>query len=117
MEQFVAVAVVVAFGLNLYNILKMLLAGELDKVATALGAYAIFIGLAFLLRASDFADSVALGEFNLATLNTWSTILFGASLAGTAGTVYDISSINTPTLGVKVHAEPQAPSPWSPSAN
>lgn len=99
MEQFVAVAVVVAFGLNLYNIFKMAVAGQGAKVVTALGAYVVFIALAFVLRASDFAGTVAVGDFKLATLNAWSTVLFGASLAGAAGTVYDALPINTPSLG------------------
>lgn len=99
MEQFIAVAVVVAFGLNLYNIFKMGVAGQGTKVVTALGVYAVFIPLAFVLRASDFAGSVAVGDFSLATLNAWSTVLFGASLAGTAGTAYDALPINTPSLG------------------
>lgn len=102
MEQFLAVAVVIAFGISLFNIFKMGLAGQGKKVLTAIGAYVIFIVLAFVLRASDFAGSVAVGDFSLDTLNVWSTILFGASLGGTAGTVYDALPINTPTLGTKV---------------
>lgn len=99
MEQFVAVAVVVAFGLSLYNIFKMAVAGETTKVVTALGAYVVFIALAFVLRESDFASSVTVGDLSLAGLNAWSTVLFGASLAGAAGTAYDALPINTPSLG------------------
>ena len=99
MEQFVAVAVVVAFGLNIVNIFKIASASEWQKVGTAVFSYAVFIGLAFVLRESDFAGSVAVGDFSLSTLNAWSTVLFGAALAGTAGTAYDALPINTPALG------------------
>lgn len=99
MEQFVAVAVVVAFGLNLTNILKLASASQWQKVGTAVFSYAVFIALTFVLRESDFAGSVAVGEFNLDTLNAWSTVLFGVSLAGAAGTAYDALPISTPSLG------------------
>lgn len=99
MEQFIAVAVVIAFGISILNIIKMAAAGETNKVATAVAGYAVFIALAFVLRDSDFAGSVAVGDFSLSSLNAWSTVLFGASLAGTAGTAYDALPINTPSFG------------------
>lgn len=100
MEQFVAVAVVVAFGLNLINIFKLASAGQWQRVGTAVFSYGVFVALTFVLRESDFAGSVAVGEFNLDTLNAWSTVLFGVSLAGAAGTAYDALPISTPSLGV-----------------
>lgn len=99
MEQFVAVAVVIAFGISILNIFKMIVAGEWNKVATAVAGYVVFILLAFVLKNSDFAGSVAVGEFSLDQLNGWSVVLFGASLAGAGGTLYDALPINTPSLG------------------
>lgn len=100
MESFVPLIAAAALSYAAFNLVKMALAGETKSVLTQLASWIIAVAVVFLLQASDFASSVAVGDqWSLDTLNVWSTILVGLSVAGLGNFAYDVSPLNTPTLG------------------
>lgn len=100
MEAFVPLVAAAALIYAASNLLKMALAGEFKSVVTMLLSWVIGVSVAFLLQASDFGDSIAVGDsWTLGGLNIWSTVLVGLSLAGVGNAVYDALPINTPTVG------------------
>lgn len=100
METFVPLIAAAAFAYAAFNLIKLALAGETKSVVTQLASWIVTVLVVFMLQASDFASSVAVGDqWNLATLNIWSTILVGLSVAGVGNFAYDVSPLDTPTLG------------------
>lgn len=100
MESFVPLVAASAFAYAAFNLVKIALAGQTKSVLTQLASWVIAVGVVFLLKESDFAASVAVGDsWSLDTLNVWSTILVGLSVAGIGNFAYDVSPLNTPTLG------------------
>ena len=100
METFVPMVAAAALIYAASNLLKLALAGEVKSAATQLVSWLIGVGVVFLLQASDFAPAIAVGDsWTLDGLNAWSTVLVGLSLAGLGNFAYDISPLNTPTIG------------------
>lgn len=100
METFVPMVAVAALIYAASNLLKLAIAGEFKSVITQLASWLIGVGAVFLLQASDFAPAVAVGDaWTLDGLNAWSTVLVGLTLAGVGNFAYDISPLNTPTIG------------------
>lgn len=100
METFVPLVAAAALIYAASNLLKMLVGGQLNAAFTLVATWAIGVGVAFLLQASDFSSAVAVGDsWTLDGLNAWSTILVGVSMAGVGNVIYDVLPINTPTLG------------------
>lgn len=100
METFVPMVAAAALIYAASNLLKLILAGEVKSVVTQLASWAVGVGVAFLLQGSDFAPAIAVGDtWTLDGLNVWSTVLVGLTLAGVGNFAYDISPLNTPTIG------------------
>lgn len=89
MEQFLPYAVSVALVWKLVDFAKYVRANETNSYVTQLVVWGGGIGVAFLLRESDFSKSVQVGDFLLANLNAASTVLFGIALGSSASAVYD----------------------------
>ncbi len=101
MDQFVPLVAAAALIYAAGNLLKMVWAGQVKESVTLMVTWLIAIAIAFLLRASDFASGIPVGDtLTLDQLNAWSTILFSVSLGGVANLAYDIIPKDTPTLGV-----------------
>jgi hypothetical protein len=104
METFVPLLAAVALIYGLTNLIKVALAGQGKVVITQLASWLVAIAVVFLLAASDFADSITVGSgeaaWALGSLNAWSLVLVGVSLAGAANAVYDVIPKDTPTIGV-----------------
>lgn len=100
METFVPLVAAAALIYGATNLLKVSLAGQGKVAVTQLVSWAIAVAVVFLLQASDFASSIAVGDsWSLDTLNVWSTILVGISFAGVGNVIYDAIPKNTPTIG------------------
>lgn len=98
--DFVPIVVATGLVISLVNAVKMLFAGQLDKVGTLLLTYAVGVLVAFLLANANVATGLEVYEgMTIERLDGASLVLFGVALAGTAGTVYDATRISTPTLG------------------
>lgn len=70
--------------------LKLLSAKKLNDFLTLLVVVAVGIGVAFLLRASDFSAGIDVGSVVLAKLNVASTVLFGYGLSSFARVAYEL---------------------------
>lgn len=89
-EEFVPLVVAVSIVLTAMAVLKHARAGQWNDVMTIGVATAVSIGVAFLLRGSDFAGGIDVGGVALANLNGASTVLFGVSLASAARTTHQV---------------------------
>lgn len=100
MEAFVPMVAAAALAYAGFNLIKLALAGETKSVVTQLASWVVAVAVVFLLKESDFASAVAVGDaWTLDGLNVWSTILVGLSVAGVGNFAYDVSPLNTPSLG------------------
>ena len=87
--EFVPVVVLAALVLKFTDWLKLVSAKDWNAVITQLTAWAAGVGGVALVAQTDFASAVPVGDFTLATLNGWSLIVAGLSLASTASVGYD----------------------------
>lgn len=88
--EFVPVLVLGALVLKFTDFLKLVHAKDWNAVITQLVAWGSGVAGAALIAQTDFAGAVPIGEFTLATLNGWSLIVAGLSLASTASVGYDV---------------------------
>lgn len=92
--DFVAITVATALVWKVSSMVKFVTAGDAKKALMQLVVWAVGIGIAFLLAASDFAEGIKLAGHALGDLNTASVVLFGFSLGSTAAAAYDTLSKN-----------------------
>ena len=88
--EFVPVVVLGALVLKFTDLLKLLSAKDWRAAITQLTAWASGVAGVALVAQTDFASAVPVGDFTLATLNGWSLIVAGLSLASTASVGYDV---------------------------
>ena len=88
--EFVPVLVLGALVLKFTDFLKLVSAKDWNAVTTQLTAWGSGIVGVLLVAQTDFASAVPVGEDTLATLNGWSLIVAGLSLASTASVGYDV---------------------------
>lgn len=86
--DFLPLVVAIALIWKIVDLVKLFRPNLPSKVVQALG-FGVGIGVAFLLRETDFASSIAIGDFKLSDLNAYSTALFGSTLGGTASVGVD----------------------------
>lgn len=89
MEFAAFISAVVALPLKAASVVKYLSARDLRAAVTQLVVWGASIGLAFLLRASDFGDAIRIGAAPLSHLNDASLVLVGFAFGSTASVVYD----------------------------
>lgn len=70
--------------------LKLLSAKKFNDFMTFMVVIAVGVGVAFLLRASDFSAGIDVGSVVLSKLNVASTILFGYGLSSFARVAYEV---------------------------
>lgn len=88
--EFTPVLVAGAMIWTAVSALKLLTNGKMNDFITLMVVVAVGIGVAFLLRASDFSAGIDVGSVNLAKLNVASTILFGYGLSSFARVAYEV---------------------------
>lgn len=85
--DFAPLAVAATIVITGMALLKHLTNGQSREALTLFAAIALGIGVAFLLRASDFASGIDLADGkSLANINAASTIMVGVALASLART-------------------------------
>lgn len=89
MTEFLPFAVAVALVWKLVDFVKFVRAKDTNAWATQLAVWGAGIGVAFLLRESDFSKSLQVGQFVLGGLNAASTVLFGVALGSAASSTFD----------------------------
>lgn len=87
--EFSAVVVASAMVYAFASTAKELLNGQVKKSLTFAVVFGIAVGVAFLVRASDFAAGVDVGGTTLAGLNGASTVLFAFGLASLSKVGYE----------------------------
>lgn len=90
MLEFAPLVVAAAMVYSLVSTAKQMMSGAVRDAATFVVSFGISVGVAFLLRASDFAVGVDIGTTTLASLNGASTILFGFALASLSKVGYEM---------------------------
>lgn len=88
--EFTPVLVAGAMIWTAVSALKLLSAKKTNDFLTLMVVVAVGIGVAFLLRASDFSAGINVGSVALSKLNIASTILFGYGLSSFARVAYEV---------------------------
>lgn len=102
MEAFVPLVALTGLVYAGANLVKMAVAGQTGPVVTQLMSWLIGVGATFLFAASDFGDSMPVGDqWTLGALNGVSLVIVGLSVAGVGNFAYDVVPKNTPTLFTK----------------
>lgn len=86
--EFAPLVVAISIVLTAMAVLKHIRAGQMNDVLTIVVVLAVSVGVAFLLRGSDFAGGIDVGGKALADLNGASTVLFGVALGSASRTAY-----------------------------
>lgn len=101
--DFVPLIVITALVLSLFNLIKLVRAQSYGEALTQLFSWLAGVGVMFLLRASDWADTFIIGQGDdarvLSTLSAPSVVLAGIALAAVANVAYSaLPNTETPSL-------------------
>lgn len=110
MGEFLPLAVAVALVWSVVKVVKYATNRMWNEAMTLLVVHGAGILVAFLLHASDFADSIAVGAFKLGDLNGASVVLFGVALGSAAAAAYDVrKSVDSSDSAAEPKMFPKAP--------
>lgn len=83
--EVVPAALLLALVVQFVNFLKYVKAGDKNGIFTQLIAWVSGVGGVFLIAQTDWASTVDVGAFTLATLNGWSLFVLGLLIASGGG--------------------------------
>lgn len=87
--EFIPVVAMAALTLKCIDFLRYLKAGDLNGVVTQLITWLAGVIVVLLVAQTDWADGIAIGDMNLATLGFWSLVFYGLSAGSGASFVKD----------------------------
>jgi hypothetical protein len=89
MDTFIPVAVLIGFGISLFNLILYLRNKQWDNAFKILGVWVAFIVVVLLFAESDWAAQVVIGDISLEAANFWSKVIMGVFLGGSATVVVE----------------------------
>ncbi len=89
--EFIPVLALVLLTKKLLDTLKYLSNSDWNGVVTQLIAWVGGVVAVLLVSATDWADTIQVGDLNLGALNTWSLIFVGLTISSTASFVHDVT--------------------------
>ena len=86
---FVPLVALLALVVKFTDFLKYVTARNTNGVVTQLVAWGAGVGAFFLAAQTDFASGIHVGDMSLPTLNGWSLVFVGMSVASAGGLAVD----------------------------
>lgn len=87
--DFIPALAMVALTVKAIDFMRYLRAGDMNGVFTQVAAWIAGVLVVILVAQTDWADGIAVGDMNLATLNIWSLIFYGLAAGSTASLAKD----------------------------
>jgi hypothetical protein len=69
---------------SIINFVKFVRARDMNGIATTLAVWIAGVLVVLLVAQTDFAEGISVGDKTLASLNFWSLVFVGLTIAGTA---------------------------------
>lgn len=90
MEEFIPIALAITIIIKFIDTFRYATAKDWRQVGTQVFVWFIAILVILLLAATDFADTVGVGDYTLAELNAWSIVFWALGIGSGASFGVDI---------------------------
>ena len=87
--EFLPVVAMAALTLKIVDFIRYLRAGDKNGVLTQLAAWIAGVLVVVLVAQTDWANGIAIGDMNLATLGFWSLVFYGLTAGSAASFTKD----------------------------